>query len=230
MERRVGNEGSEVVIEKDDVDDVDSSVCETDEEVRMFLSMEEDVEGEMDKKRDVMGRRRGVRGRETRRLAMVDGKSGCASAQEFVEKVGTQQEDVALAFRERVQAAAEASREHQTGSATGTAVQNAQAEAENNGLPSFEFAKPRRHSAFYTPGPHDLLERPSNLRRASMTFSPSRTPSSSDGPSLAPDPSWLKAYNNVIGKAHFVERRNSLGKGGVLHARVQKKICGRRGG
>ena len=218
MERKPGNE-----IEKDDVD---TSHCEVREgEVPMFLESEEEEAAEEDKRRAAMAARRNIRGKETRRLAMIEGQVGCGSAQQFVDKVETQQEEDAWAFRGRLQEIVE------TGDAKGTGeskiLDDALPEAHEAPLDSFEFTKPRRHSVFYPPGMQDLLETP-HIRRASLS-SNSRRADTDNGGLMAPDARWLKAYNSAIGKAHFVERRHSVGKGGVLHARVQKKICGRRG-
>ena len=219
MERKPGNE-----IEKDDVDKTLSPLEGKD--IPMFLeSEEEDMDIEERGRREAMMRKRNIRGKETRRLAMIEGQLGCGTAQEFVDKVETQQEEVALAFRERLHEIAETSETEELDQPKSPLPLGDSVEVE--AAERFEFSRPRRHSVFYPPDMQDLLETP-HVRRASLS-SNIRHADTQNGGLTAPDASWLKAYNNAIGKAHFVERQNSLGKGGVLHARVQKKICGRRG-
>lgn len=215
MERKPGNE-----IEKDDVDNL---ICASPErEDGMFSTEVVDEQARKQEMINAMAQRRRLRGREGRRLAMLDGHVACGNAQQFVEEAERQQEDVPVAFRERVQKAAaveNAGQRVSTEPQALTDIASARPAALSNAT-AFEFAQPRRHSMFY-PSP----EHRARSRSASVSASPGSSPACSPRPSAE----WLKAYNSVIGKAHFVEKRSSFGKHGVLHARVQKKICGRRG-
>ena len=167
-----------------------------------------------------------MRGLEGRRLAMIENQVRCGNAQQFVEEAERQQEQDATAFKERVQAAGKETQNddaHTEEREVTLALPLAKPTAISETTP-FEFAQPRRHSMFYTPAEHHPRSRSS-----SVSASPGEEPECIAAQHMRPTAEWLKAYSSVVGKTHLMERRHSVGKGGVLHARVQKKIYGRRG-
>ena len=207
------------IIEKDEED---TGLCLTPKHGEgMFLHSDEEMEMEMEKqekqekRRDTMAQRRLLRGQETRRLAMLTDHVGTSSAEQFVEEAEKQQETCTLAFRQRVKEWEETN---------DIKIERAakRQESMNTATPSEavvvedirrEFGQERRLSVQPTP-PHESQEE----------GQPRPSSSSGNGPRAH----WMKAYSSLVAKAHILERR-SLGHGEVLHARVHKRICQRRG-
>lgn len=196
-------------------DEVDTGLCLTSERKKeMYLHSDEVVE-KKGTRTDTMAQRRLLRGKETRRLAMLTDHVGSSSAEQFVEEAEKQQETCTLAFRQRVKKVAETNgtkfeRAAELQEATNTAMSSKALAAEDRRR---EFVHERRHSVYPSP-PHESQEEDQPRSRSSSV----------NGPRAH----WLKAYSSPIAKAHILERR-SLSNGGVLHARVHKRICQRRG-
>ena len=196
-------------------DEVDTGLCLTPGRGEdMFLHSDEEVE-KQEKRRVRMAQTRLLRGRETRRLAMLTDHVGWSSAEQFVEEAEKQQETCTLAFRQRVKEEAETNdtkieRAAEPQEPTNTATPGKAVIAVDIRR---EFGQERRHSAYPSP-PHESQEEEQPRSRSSSVSGPRAH--------------WLITYSSPIAKAHILERR-SLSHGGVVHARVHKKICQRRG-
>lgn len=213
-------------------DEVDTGLCVgPGGEADMFLGSaaeirerEEEERGEKHQKPgDYMARRRNIRGRETRRLAMIQDQVGEWRGEQFVEELEKQQEKCALAFRTRVKEAAnedicDVGREEDHTLAD-TPTPRSAAHAPSAPFESAQPPRTRRHSVYPSPpqesyNPHTIREEKPRSHSSSASGSPSQ---------------WQRTYSSPIGRMHILEHRKSFSNGGVLNARVHKRICQRRG-
>lgn len=190
-----------VEIEKDDVDTALCIAPECGED--MFVGDVVEPYEKEEQKNHTMMRRRHMRGKESRRMAMITDHIECGSLEQFVEEASRQQEGCTLAFRTRVKEAAEdyipRSRTPQTLRVSGD-TGTERTEAVDEVPAQLEEGVRSRSSSVNGPRAHWLKEYSSPIRRTHILERP---------------------------------KSSSVGNGsngeGVLYARVHKKICQRRG-